>query len=119
MEPELQSLKVATGWTVDWHTFYDVEPSIENMTYLSGDSLFLAKHGNAGYFVCLEWRPEEDINGEFYLVVMPYDKNKEDDDTDKYEWDTILFKANTRDKPLVVKMLNTLMVDGLDKLKTM
>jgi hypothetical protein len=117
MEPEIQSLKVTTGWTVSWNTFYDVEPVLEYMDYFCGDSLFLAKNGNMGHFVCVEWRPEEDVNGEFILQVMPFDQSKEETDTARFEWDTVLFKSNTRDKSLVVEMLNALMTGGIEKLK--
>lgn len=115
MKEELQSLKVGTGWNVTWHTFYDFEPTEEYINYFSGSSLFLACNLNAGLLVCLEWRPEFDINGEFifYVIEVEQRENEEPD----YKWESPIYTKYTKDKSLVVKMLDTLMVNGLKKLE--
>jgi hypothetical protein len=119
LKETLQSLKVATGWKVDWHTFYDFEPVEEFINYFAGDSLFMATNLNAGLLVSLEWRPEADIKGEFVLRVIEVAKDSEEEGGYDYRWEAPLFVKRTKDKSQTVNMLDTLMVHGLNVLKQM
>jgi len=67
---DLQPLRVASGWTIKWNTFMNTDPLPEDMTAFSGSSLLHAYNRNSLRAIDLEWTPEEDFDGEFYLRVI-------------------------------------------------
>lgn len=67
---KLQPLRVVSGWTIEWNTFMEVDPSPDDMSPLSGSSLLHTFNEQLRRAINLEWRPEEDFEGEFILQVI-------------------------------------------------
>ena len=69
--PPLQPLRVPPGWLVAWNTWFELDPTAENVQadYFGGSSLLMATHEANRLYLDLEWRPEDDPAGEFVLSV--------------------------------------------------
>ena len=69
--PPLQPLRISPGWRVVWNTWFELEPTAENIRagYFGGSSLLMATHEDHRLYLGLEWRPEDDPAGEFVLTV--------------------------------------------------
>ena len=65
-----QPLRITSGWTIEWNTFMKTDPHPDDMTDFSGSSLLHAYNRNKKRAINLEWRPEEDYDGEFILRVI-------------------------------------------------
>jgi hypothetical protein len=68
----LQPLRVPAGWRIDWNTLAEIDPSETAVRdgWFGGSSLFLAIHDSRRTLIDLEWRPEDDPNGEYVLKVL-------------------------------------------------
>jgi hypothetical protein len=69
--PPLQPLRVPPGWRMAWNTWFELEPTAENVRagYFGGSSLLMATDDARRLYLDLEWRPEDDPAGEFVLTV--------------------------------------------------
>lgn len=67
----LQRFLVPTGWKVDWHQFYEVDPTPETMHYFDSPTLLMIYHQHANLLLDMSWKPEGDQEGEFILKLIP------------------------------------------------
>ena len=67
---DLQPLRITSGWTIEWNTFMEKDPHPDDMLDFSGSSLLHAFNQSSKRAINLEWRPEEDPDGEFILRVI-------------------------------------------------
>ena len=67
----LQPLRIHPDWTIDWNTFFEIEPTPETTSagYFGGSSLLAAHSDGLRLAIDLEWRPEDDPNGQYQLTV--------------------------------------------------
>lgn len=70
MFKEKQPLRIETGWKVTWNTFNEVDPSLKNISQLSASSLLTLHHTHLNRLIDLCWRPEENLQGAFILLVL-------------------------------------------------
>ena len=70
-QPRLQPLRIPPGWRVEWNTWFEIDPTVDNLRagYFGGSSLFMATHEARRLYLDLEWRPEDELAGEFALTV--------------------------------------------------
>ncbi|HBE18110.1 MAG TPA: hypothetical protein DEG17_08440 [Cyanobacteria bacterium UBA11149] len=105
----LQSLRIPTGWTVDWNQFYDVEPDadflIEGLP--NGDvwELFLQdllqlKYSSSNLILDLSWIPEADPNGTYQLELILNE-----------DWVNPLITFQSRNKNEIVNKINRLLLE--------
>ena len=76
---QLQPLRIPTGWTVAYNTFFDVDPTPEavgsELTLFTQDLLQL-RHDGADILIDLGWTPEGQFDdGAFHLQVYRTDFN--------------------------------------------
>ncbi|WP_159949626.1 hypothetical protein [Polaribacter septentrionalilitoris] len=110
--PKLQPLRIISGWHVEWNLFYEVDPSEETMTYLDSSSL-LHLNNNAGKVaVNLEWRPENDVNGNYILRVISLSevKNKKGDIIYDGDWENLLFELHSKNRLEVVSEIERVLL---------
>ena len=55
---------------MEWNLFYEVDPSEETMHYLDSSSLLHLNNYSLMRAINLDFRPENDINGYYYLRVI-------------------------------------------------
>jgi hypothetical protein len=67
--PRLQPLRIPAGWRIDWNTLEEVDPGEEPAEAFGGSSVFLATNEGRRFQIDVEWRPEFDPEGNFYLRV--------------------------------------------------
>lgn len=72
-QPPLQSLKIPTGWSVEFNTFYDLESNFkthdDNSWNFSQDMLQITNQ-HRGVLLDLGWYPEHRASGQFKLVAI-------------------------------------------------
>jgi hypothetical protein len=68
----LQPLRIPTGWEVQWNILTELEPTPENVArkFFGGDALFYASNTGSPFFIDVAWRPEDDPDGCFVLLVL-------------------------------------------------
>jgi len=71
----LQPLRLTSGWTIEWNQFYEVDPSEETLHYLDSSSLLHLQSDQRNRAINLDWKPENDVNGHYYLRVINLLKN--------------------------------------------
>ena len=109
---ELQPLRVYGGWTIDWNTFYEVDPVEGRERFFMGSSLLLLTNLHRKKIIDLEWRPEMDLNGHFILIVSSYVEvfNERTLEFDKeFVEDNTIPSYKTRSREEVVDKLDELM----------
>lgn len=81
MNTVLQPLRVQPGWRIEWNTLYELDPTNENVQagFFGGSSLFYATYLSCRLAVDVEWRPEDDPNGQYNLRVeyLPWERTEE------------------------------------------
>jgi hypothetical protein len=113
MEIDLQPLKVIAGWQVEWNTFYEVDPSAENMHFFEGSSLLHLNNPRRKRGINLEWRPENDENGEFILRVLNLTATynaKYNEIEFSADWEHPFKEIRTNNRLEIVKQLEYLML---------
>ncbi len=112
-EFDLQPLRITSGWNVEWNLFYEVDPSEKTMHYLDASSLLHLSNYNTMRAIDLDFRPENDLNGCFYLRVINL-KKVENPKTKKidYEgdWENLYFELTSKSRLEVVKEIERLVV---------
>jgi len=68
----LQPLRIPAGWEVQWNILAELEPTPENVAgkRFGGDASFYALHTSRPFFIDVAWRPEDDPEGCFVLLVL-------------------------------------------------
>ena len=69
-EASLQPLRNGAGWNIEWNLFYEIDPSENTMHYLDSSSLLHLNNYHLMRAINLDFRPENDVNGCFYLRVI-------------------------------------------------
>lgn len=118
MPVPLQPLRVPAGWLVSWNTLSEVGPTQENVRrgYFSGSSLFSAVHRHRRLGIDVEWRPEDDPAGEYWLTVeyTPWERTEAGRRLDGAPLDfrpaMIVHEFRTRDRAALVRELEAALV---------
>lgn len=112
-EINLQPLRIVSGWIVEWNLFYEVDPSEETMHYLDSSSLLHLNNLGLIRVINLDFRPENDVNGYFYLRVINLTevvnlKTKKVD----YEgdWDNLYFELKSKNRLEIIKEIECLTI---------
>lgn len=103
-----QPLRIAPGWTVEWNTFMEVDPTPENMDLFTGSALLFLRSSHLLKAIDLSWRPEGDIQGSFELVVINLLENfNNKDNTMEYsgDWDNPYYTFHSKDRLEIVDEL--------------
>lgn len=112
-EPDLQPLRITAGWNVEWNLFYEVDISEETLTYLDSSSLLHLNNYGLMRAVNLDFRPENDVNGSFYLRVINLTavenrKTKKIDYTG--DWENLYYEFSSKNRLEIVKEIERLLV---------
>jgi hypothetical protein len=103
-KPLLQPLRIPTGWSVEWNTFFDAEPPANHQTDLSWEfakDMLLISNDRIGIFIELGWYPNLK-GGVFRLVAVRLYENA---DAMSRSWDKPLRKLLARPKEKIVRSL--------------
>jgi hypothetical protein len=65
-----QPLRIPSGWTVDWNTFYEEDPCEDNFIVFDGSSLFAATHRGAKVSIDMEFHPKNLEEGNTTLHIL-------------------------------------------------
>ncbi len=110
-EIDLQPLRITSGWEIEWNQFYEVDPSEDMMTYFGSSSLLHVNKKHARRAINLDWSPENDVNGYYYLrvlnlteVINPRTKEISYDG----DWDNLHYEFTSNNRLEVVKELERL-----------
>ena len=81
MDVPLQPLRVEMGWLIDRNLLFEIDPTEANVRagyFGSSLPLFAATHQGLRLRVDVEWRPEDDPSGEFWLRVeyVPWERTE-------------------------------------------
>jgi hypothetical protein len=111
-EIDLQPLRITASWHVEWNLFYEVDPSEETMHYLDDSSLLHLNNYSLMRAINLDFRPENDVNGYFYLRVInltkvenPRNKKISYDG----DWENLYFEFTSKSRIEIVKEIERLM----------
>ncbi|MEO9571436.1 MAG: hypothetical protein ABJH82_14625 [Polaribacter sp.] len=111
-EPELQPLRIVSGWNVEWNLFYEVDPSKNTMHYLDSSSLLHLKNKSNTKAINLEWRPENDVNGNYILRVINLIKTTNNKGIINYEgdWENLHFEFKSKNRIEIVNEIERLLI---------
>ena len=111
-EPQLQPLRIISGWNVEWNLFYEVDPSEATMQYLDLSSLLHLTHLKLMRAINLDWRPENDANGHYYVRVLNLSKevNKKGDVSFSSDWENLHYEFTSKYRLETVKEIERLLV---------
>jgi len=112
-EPSLQPLRIGAGWNIEWNLFYEIDPSENTMHYLDSSSLLHLNNYHLMRAINLDFRPENDVNGYFYLRVIHLTaeenlKTKKIDYTG--DWENLYFEFSSKNRLEIVKEIERLVV---------
>ena len=102
-DPSLQPLRIPTGWTVGWNTFFDIDPKFRTYDQTSWhftEDMLQIESRRLGVLVDLGWRPEFRARGSFRLVATRFFEDPEYGWTG--DWDRPLRSLTTRSRRKVV-----------------
>lgn len=109
--PDLQPLRITAGWNVEWNLFYEVDPAEDTLTYLDSSSLLHLNNFTLMRAINLDFRPENDVNGSFYLRVInltAVTKTKKIDyDAD---WENLYFEFSSKSRVEIVEQIERLVI---------
>ncbi|MDW3194882.1 MAG: hypothetical protein R8G66_21085 [Cytophagales bacterium] len=108
----LQRFLVPTGWKVDWHQFYEVDPNEAMMHYFDSPTLLLMYHQHANLLLDMSWQPECDPEGEFIVKLIPCLEvfNPQTNRIDgEGNWEEVLEEFRTRDRLTLVEKIESLL----------
>ncbi|WP_299002408.1 hypothetical protein [uncultured Tenacibaculum sp.] len=108
----LQSLKIPSGWSVEWNLLTDTDPTEDTINEFTGSSLLLINSHTRLKAIDVSWRPEGDINGAYQLqVICLLPKFNSKTNTIEYEgiWETPELEFTTKNRLELVDKLNHLL----------
>ena len=111
-EFDLQPLRIISGWNVEWNLFYEVDPSKETMYYLDSSSLLHLSNRKLMRAINLDWRPENDVNGYYYLRVINLTKEIDKKGRVSYsgDWENLYHEFISKNRIEVVKEIERLVL---------
>lgn len=111
-EIDLQPLRITASWNVEWNLFYEVDPSEETMHYLDASSLLHLNNYSLLRVINLDFRPENDVNGHFYLHVINL-KNDVNSKTKEVSYNgdlgNLFFEFTSKSRIEIIKEIERLM----------
>lgn len=110
-EIDLQPLRITNSWHVEWNLFYEVDPSIETMHYLDSSSLLHLNNYSLKRDINLDYRPENDVNGYFYLRVLNLKEiinSKSKEVSFDADWENLHFELKSKSRIEIVKEIERL-----------
>jgi hypothetical protein len=112
-EPSLQPLRIKAGWNVEWNLFYEVDPSEETMHYLDSSSLLHISNHNILRAIDLDFRPEKNVNGFYFLRVLNLTQkiNKKTKEIDyDGDWENLFFEFKSKNRLEIVKEIERFLI---------
>lgn len=113
MDIDLQPLRVISGWEIESNQFYEVDPSPTTMHYLDSSSLLHLNNRHRKKGINLEWRPENDVNGEFILRVLnltvTFNQKTQEFDYDG-DWENLHLEFRSKSRLEIVEKLEQIMI---------
>lgn len=112
-EYDLQPLRITAGWNVEWNLFYEVSPSKETMRYLDSSSLLHISNYNLMRSINLDFRPDDDPNGFYFLRVINLTKKTNlKNKTVDYDgdWENLYFELKSKNRLEIVKEIERLFI---------
>ena len=111
IEPHLQPLRVAGGWTVHRNLFTAYDPEPKHIDYFYGSALFVAEPIRSKTSLELTFEPEGDPDGEYVVTLHRYFKECHPSWWDEPIFHTwlIVFERRTTQRLEVVQLLETMM----------
>ena len=108
----LQPLRITAGWCIEWNLFYEVDPSKETMHYLDSSSLLHLENHQLMRAINLDFKPEKDVNGDFYLRVINLTKiiNKKGHINYEGDWENPYFELKSKNRLEIVQEIERLVV---------
>ena len=112
-EPKLQALRISASWHVEWNLFYEVDPSKETMIYLDSSSLLHLTNYALMRAINLDFRPENDLNGHFYLRVINLTEviNKKGNKIYEGDWENLYFEFKSKNRLEIVNEIERLLIE--------
>jgi hypothetical protein len=112
-EPCLQPLRITAGWNIEWNLFYEIDVTEESIHYFDSSSLLHISNHNILKAIDLDFRPEKDINGYFYLRVINLTavenpKTKEIDYSG--DWENLHFEFRSKNRIEIVEQIERLLI---------
>ncbi|WP_372938281.1 hypothetical protein [Seonamhaeicola sp.] len=108
----LQPLRIAAGWQVDYNQLYEVDPISGYEHYFEGSSLLMLRNNARLKLIDVQWRPERDLNGEFQVNVLNFVENF-NSKTNKFDikpnWEHPFLSFTTKSRLKLVEKLEELM----------
>ena len=71
----LQPLRIDAGWLVSYNQLYEVDPTSGFEPYFDGSSLLILRNNARLKLIDVQWRPEQDLNGEYQVQVLNFVEN--------------------------------------------
>lgn len=108
---DLQPLRITSSWHVEWNLFYEVDPSKETMQYLDSSSLLHLNNYSLMRAINLDYRPENDVNGHFYLRVLNLKEvisSKSKEVSFDADWENLYFELKSKSRIEIVKQIERL-----------
>ncbi|WP_051605687.1 hypothetical protein [Polaribacter sp. Hel_I_88] len=108
---DLQPLRISAGWHVEWNLFYEADPSEETMHYLDSSSLVHLNNYSLMRAINLDFRPENDVNGYFYLRVINLTEeinSKTKKVSYNGDWENLYFELKSKNRLEIVKEIERL-----------
>ena len=105
-EIDLQPLRITASWHVEWNLFYEVDPSEETIHYLDSSSLLHLNNYSLMRAINLDFRPENDINGYYYLRVINLTKEvhiRTKKVSYNGDWENLYFELKSKNRLEIVK----------------
>lgn len=103
-EPGLQPLRIISGWTVEWNQFYEIDMSLNTLHYFDSSSLLHLKNLHARRSINLEWSPENDPQGYYYLRVinLSLETNKKGETNSDGDWEHPFLEIKEKSRKKIV-----------------
>ncbi|WP_088324173.1 hypothetical protein [Polaribacter tangerinus] len=109
-EPTLQPLRITAGWNIEWNLFYKVETTEENLCYLDSTSLLHLSNYNLKRAINLEFKPENDVNGQYYLRVINLLENENSNNKYEGDWENLYYEFSSKIREEIVTKIEQLVV---------
>jgi hypothetical protein len=113
-EPKLQPLRISAGWNIEWNLFYEVDPSENTIHYLDSSSLLHLNNYCLMRAINLDFRPENDVNGHFYLRVLNLTKKvslKNKKVSYDADWENLYFELKSKNRLEIVNEIERLVIE--------
>ena len=108
----LQPLRIEAGWQVEYNQLYEVDATAGNEHYFEGSSLLMLKNSGRLKLIDVEWRPERDLKGAYFVRVLNFVENFNDNTNEMSsspDWEKPHLTFSTQSRQTLVQQLEELM----------